>query len=225
VSSDKPTLFVKVEDRTQPDPELDDEADRLRWLGSAGIPCAAVIDEMHSLHHRWLLLSAVPGQDLASLALPPALIVKIMADALLRLHSLPSTSCPFDHRAEFRIKRAGLRMKYGMVDETDLDDERQGIPLEKLFEQLQAMRPATEDLVVTHGDACLPNLLADNSGFTGFVDCGRLGVADRHQDLALACRSIQYNLGEVWTAPFLEHYGISPDPDKLAFYRLLDEFF
>jgi aminoglycoside 3'-phosphotransferase-2 len=224
-SPDKPTLFVKVEDRPQPYPELDDEAERLQWLASTGTPCASVIDELGTRHHIWLMLSAVPGKDLASSALAPALIVKIMAAALRRLHSIPTHLCPFDHRAQFRITRAGERMKHGMVDEEDLDDEHKGIPLPELFDILQAMRPEKEDLVVTHGDACLPNLLAADNQFSGFIDCGRLGIADRHQDLALACRSIAYNLGEEWTGPFLAHYDIVPDPNKLRFYRLLDEFF
>ena len=45
------------------------------------------------------------------------------------------------------------------------------------------------DLVVCHGDACNPNfLLADDGNFTGYVDLGGLGVADRWADLAVASR-------------------------------------
>ena len=88
-----------------------------------------------------------------------------------------------------------------------------------------ATRPGVEDAVVTHGDACLPNLMLHGDAFAGFVDCGRLGVADRHQDLALACRSIRHNLGEPCVEPFFAAYGLAPDPARLAFYDLLDELF
>lgn len=78
---------------------------------------------------------------------------------------------------------------------------------------------------MTHGDACLPNFMLDGAAFTGFVDCGRAGVADRYQDLALICRSIEYELGAQWLAPFFRHYGLDTvDQARLNFYRLLDEF-
>ncbi|HEX2619173.1 MAG TPA: phosphotransferase, partial [Phototrophicaceae bacterium] len=91
-------------------------------------------------------------------------------------------------------------------------------------------RPTDEDLVFTHGDYCTPNILINPETLTttGLIDWGRAGIADRYQDLALAARSIDYNFGVDWIAPFFEAYGISSsevDETKVIFYKLLDEFF
>lgn len=91
--------------------------------------------------------------------------------------------------------------------------------------------PTDEDLVFTHGDFCLPNIILDRGTngdvrIAGLVDCGRAGIADRYQDIALAVRSIVYNFGDIWVAPFLESYGLpQPHEEKLRFFTLLDEFF
>lgn len=221
----RPALFAKTEP-TDPHGELPDEAARLRWLSANGIACPVVLAETREAGRDWLLLSAIPGRDLASSPhLDPDRIVEIAADALRALHQLDVAACPFDRRLERSIALAHARVRAGLVDEDDFDDERLGRSAVALFEELQEHRPHDEDLVVTHGDACLPNLIAEDGRFAGFVDCARAGVADRHQDLALAAWSIRHNLGGAWVAPFLSRYGGAVDPGRLAFYRLLDEFF
>lgn len=47
----------------------------------------------------------------------------------------------------------------------------------------------------------------------------------RGEDLALLARDIAGELGEAWLDPFFTDYGHAPDPEKLEFFRLLDEFF
>ena len=222
----KPAFFIKTEAADEL-AELPDEAARLRWLAASGIPCAPVLDLITSQQRHWLLLGAVPGTNL--LGVPPAQAIQVMADTLRRLHALDPRDCPFDHRAARRIERALARLAAGLVDEDDFDDDNAGLTAQQLAALLEAGRPAVEDLVVTHGDACLPNVLALDGACAGMIDCGRLGVADRHQDLALAVRDIGEELGGQWVEPFLARYfapgPVTFDLDRAAFYRLLDEFF
>ncbi|NEJ91466.1 APH(3') family aminoglycoside O-phosphotransferase [Rhizobium leguminosarum] len=221
-----PTLYLKVEQAALFG-ELADEAARLRWLKTSGLSCPDVVAEDSDGARNRLLINALPGSDLASASvLTPLARVELLAAALHDLHRLPIASCPFDHRLETRIVTAKARMQAGIVDETDFDETRLGKSADALFVELQGSKPSREDLVVTHGDACLPNFIASEDGFSGYIDCSRLGVADRYQDIALACRSIAHNFGEALVQPFLDRYGMpATDPARLDYYQLLDEFF
>ena len=221
----RPRLFVKAEKRG-PFDELADEAVRLAWLRSMGMPCPEILAHVVDEGGSRLVMTALPGFDLGSaVALPPATVVEIIAEALARLHRIDAASCPFDHRARRRVDLARARMMAGLVNEEDFDESRQGRSAAEWFEKLLTIVPEDEDLVVTHGDACLSNLMAEAGAFTGFLDVGRLGVADRHQDLALATRDIAADFGPEWVEPFLRRYGQNADPAKLDFFQLLDEFF
>ncbi|HWT62024.1 MAG TPA: APH(3') family aminoglycoside O-phosphotransferase [Ochrobactrum sp.] len=224
---EKEPLVLKIEP-TSTVGELADEAARLQWLATQDVVCPRIIHFEQEQDRSLLLMTRLPGADLASCVgnLPPDRIIEILAKALKQMHTIDPASCPFDHRLDMRIEDAHKRVIAGAVDEDDFDDDRAGQSAEDLFVELCSLKPASEDIVVTHGDACLPNFMADGDVFTGYIDCGRLGLADRHQDLALACWSIQYNLGEQWIKPFLDIYdGPAIDETKITFYRLLDEFF
>lgn len=221
----RPPLVLKVE-QAGPFDELGDEAERLEWLGKHGISCPRIVARGVHAQKTFLLMEAVEGVDLASSPLAAPEKVVLLAEALRRMHALDADACPFDHRIAARISIAKLRADADLIDVTDFDEERLGKTAEELFVELNARIPKEGKLVVTHGDACLPNIIVNEGRFAGFIDCSRLGVADPYQDLALTCRSIAFNLGEEWVQPFLDLYGIRrADPEKLDFYCLLDEFF
>jgi kanamycin kinase len=82
--------------------------------------------------------------------------------------------------------------------------------------------PPIDRLVVAHGDACVPNTLVDSRGrWTAHVDLGRLGLADRWADLAVASANLDANFGPGWQGEFFAAYGIARDEERIRFYREL----
>jgi kanamycin kinase len=80
--------------------------------------------------------------------------------------------------------------------------------------------PAVDQLVVCHGDACVPNTLVDADGrWVAHVDLGSLGVADRWADLAVASMSLGWNFGDGFEDEFFAAYGIERDELRIRFYR------
>ncbi|QNP74347.1 aminoglycoside 3'-phosphotransferase [Streptomyces roseirectus] len=202
-----PTLYAKT------GPEVPEETERLRWLTGTGIPVPAIV----ASDERWLVTEAVEG-------VPADDAPEALADLARALHALPAATCPFDRRLDTTTDEARRRVRDGLVRLDDLEEEYTGWSGERLLAELERTRPVVEDLVVCHGDLCPDNVLVDprTGRVSGVIDVGRLGVADRHADLALVLRELTGGRG--WR--FLEAYGAGRvDEERLAYYVLLDEFF
>lgn len=230
--SGAPTFYLKTA-ALAAELRLDEEAERLRWMKARALPVPAVREYGHTDHAEYLLLDEVTGVAASDPTwrrfLPE--VVTALGEGLAWLHRTPIADCPFDHRLAQQVRDACRRTATGRVREDDFDDERAGRGATDLLTELLTSVPEGEDLVFSHGDFSLPNVVLDRAPdgrlhIAGLVDCGRAGVADRHQDLALAVRSITHDLGRGWVAPFFRAYGFPhPQPERLRFYTLLDEFF
>lgn len=211
------------------------ERRRIEWLAGTGIPGPSVVDWSTSDDGATLVMTAVPGvpaSDLDSgtlLRAWPSLI-----GMLRRLHELPAADCPFERSLTTMFGIAEDVVRRDAVIPEFLVEDQQGRPYGELLADLRtelAERLAQEprDLVVCHGDACLPNFMVDPDTLTctGLIDLGRLGTADRHVDLSL----LQANARETWEGDdghranrlLADLYGPDRiDPARMTFYLHLD---
>lgn len=154
--------------------------------------------------------------------------VQKAAAAMRWIHSISIDDCPLDRRLDAKLGKAWENIQKNLVDAADFEDEHQGKTLTDIYEELQSERPEDEDLVFTHGDLCLPNIILNGGEVAGFIDLDCAGVADRYQDIALFERSLRHNCRvEIdFEAEFCPAYGIAQiDRRKLDYYRKLDELF
>jgi aminoglycoside phosphotransferase len=224
-AKDRNSLYLKIDCRNSAH-SLALEKLKLDWLKNR-LPVPEALLFAENEKHEYLLISEISGADASDASMKKNLpqTIKELVNGLNLIHQLHIAECPFDGRLACKIGLARERMINGLVDEQDFDAERLGRTAEDLFEELIRTMPPDEDLVFTHGDYCLPNIIFNNGNLNGFVDWAGAGVADRYQDIALLTRSVSFNFGKNWEERVFEIYGIEPDWKKINFYRLLDEFF
>lgn len=176
--------------------DLHREVTRLRWLHGRH-PVPHVLDAGDADGGHWFLTAAICAESAVAdrWRLDPERAVGAIAVGLRRLHSLPVASVPATWDSWATREPPAL-----------------------------GRRPATDALVVVHGDACAPNTLLDSDGhFVANVDLGNVALADRWADLAIASMSLKWNYGPGWDSRFFAAYGTPPDPARLSYYRALWE--
>ena len=210
-------FFVKwVPPGAPTDPAV--EAAKLRWA-AAYTP----VPEVLGIGPDWIKTRALPGESAISprwVADPMRAATAIGAGLRAMHDTLPVETCPWTWAAHDRVRRA-VESQGGGPAETHWHPVHQAITLTEGLARLADV-PEVDQLVVCHGDPCAPNtLIGDDGRWTGHVDLAALGVADRWADLAVATWSTEWNYGPGFEEALLDAYGIAPDPERTAYYRLL----
>jgi len=199
------------------------EIDRLRWAAQF-VTVPRVLAEGGDSSGAWVLTAALSGENAVTdrWRSDPATAVRAIGRGLRDLHErLPVGDCPFSWSTESRLADITQRAAAGHLDPARWQEEHRGLGLDEALRRAFDA-PTPDMLVVCHGDACAPNtLIADDGTCCGHVDLGSLGIADRWADLAVATWSTQWNYRTGWERTLLDAYGVAPDVERLAYYRLL----
>jgi streptomycin 3"-kinase len=215
--------------------ELAAERDRSLWINQTTIPSAPVLDWRETDAGACLVTQAVPGVPASELDAPalrrawPSVALAVRA-----LHDLLTDRCPFDRTLARTMPLARASVAEDRVIVGFLPASLQRTPPIQILEQIEAELPARlaqerTELVVCHGDLCLPNVLVDprSARVKAFVDLGRLGKADPYGDIALLLATARESWSDQAMARRAEQqfagiYGTELDPDRQDFYLRLD---
>jgi streptomycin 3"-kinase len=215
--------------------ELAAERDRSVWINQTAIPSAPVLDWRETDAGACLVTQAVLGApanelDVAALRRAwPSIAVTVRA-----LHDLATDRCPFGRGLSQMMTLARARVAEGRVVADFLPKALQRTPPTQILETIEAELPVRlaeerTELVVCHGDLCLPNILLDpaTGQVKALLDLGRLGTADPYGDIALLLATAR----ETWSdgamarradQEFADLYGTELDPERQDFYLRLD---
>lgn len=222
--NDEISYYLKIQPSFQ---GLEKEKNIMEWLQQkVSVPKKMFFKPHNNFHY--LLMTEIEGEMLCSdyFLNNPKESVRLLADGIKMLQSIPIQNCPYDNSLEIKLKVALCNIENNLVDKDDWEnDNRFKTPME-LLDYLKENQPKETVLSFTHGDYCLPNIFGKGDKISGFIDLGRGGIADIYQDIALCVRSLKHNYkAEEYTDLFFKNLGIEPNWEKIAYYILLDELF
>ena len=210
----------------------------MRWLDGK-LPVPKVLCYESDAEYQYLLMSRVAGKmscDSYCMNHPEELIAGL-AEAMRMLWSVDIADCPRRRDPDTELKEAAYRIENHLIDMDNVEPSTFGKSgfkdPEDLLRWLENNRPNYEP-VLSHGDLCLPNVFLDHGRVSGLIDLGNTGIGDRWKDIALCYRSLRWNsegaygsrvYPDIRSEMLFDALGITPDPDKLRYYILLDELF
>ena len=208
----------------------------MRYLqGKLEVPRIIAADKAGDM--RYLLMSRIPGRYLCAEDIldDQEELAMLVAQALRRMWQVDITGCPTDRSLNVKFREIEEGLLLGTITKEYARQEETYGPggfssPAALFDWLVKKRP-DEQLALSHGDFCLPNVFCDNQGITGYIDLGCAGMADPWVDIEQVLWSMWANTtgqfgGKV--RPFdrrllFDALNMELDEEKLRYYSLLSE--
>ena len=167
VSSDTASYYLKIETAAG---ELEEEYQKTRWLqGKLEVPGILYFGEENK--NKYMLLTEINGKILCDKEhiRNPEAAIKLLAEGLVKLGGVDTDSCPFDNRLEKKLEKAAENVRLNRVNMTDWEETTKFSNPESLLNYLYKNRPPENEVIFTHGDYCLPNIMAELGEITGFI--------------------------------------------------------
>lgn len=216
--------------------EARNEIQAMQWLsGQLSVP--KIISYESKGSNSYLLMTKTKGRMACDKVFMnnPEKLTEILGKALKELWKVDISNCPLDWTLNKKLQAAEYAVENDLVNIENAEPETFGVngftDARELLQWLTKHRPA-EELVLSHGDFCLPNIFIAKDDTISFIDLGRTGISDKWCDIALCYRSLKDNYnGRYMTEEYpefdpnllFEKIGIEPNWEKIQYYTLLDE--
>lgn len=226
--------ILKVQKNTK---EAENEYRMMQWLNGR-LPVPKVYAHDVQGDTSYLLMSKCRGEMscVEKYMLNPVLQTEMLAKGLKNLWTVDISDCPADWSLRFKLEEARFNVEHDLVDVENTEPGTFGengfADPEALLDWLYRNQPE-EELVLSHGDFCLPNIFFDDT-IIQYIDLGRTGIADKWCDIALCYRSLSHNYdgkygGQSYSGLddmlLFQKLGLTPNWEKIRYYILLDELF
>lgn len=199
----------------------------LNWLkGKLSVPEIVLFDENNN--YEYLITEALPGEMICSdyYENNPEEALKIIKEAFDNLYSIDISTCPFNVSIDYKLNLVQKNVENNLIKKENISKkvlDKYKSP-ENILNYLKNNK-FKEELCFSHGDISLPNIFALNYKFSGFIDVGECGIADKWFDLAICEKSIKRNFGDKYVSKFYETLNIIPDRKKIEYYLLMMELY
>lgn len=206
---------------------LTKEYNALKWLyGKLPVPEIILYDD--ESENEYLITKAITGEMVCSekYLKEPNMAIKIIKEAFDSIYSIDISDCPLDVSNHYKLSLVKRNVECKLVKDSNLTEEtiKKFGSVEGLLKYL-IDNQFEEELCFSHGDTSLPNVFGLNDRFSGFIDVGECGIADKWFDLAICEKSIIRNFGEQYVSKFYEELSIIPDRKKIEYYLLMMELY
>jgi aminoglycoside phosphotransferase len=203
------------------------EAEKLKYFSFLKIPQIISYEENDC---GIITMSKIKGQMLKEDAYlnDCNLLYKVFCEVFNYLYSFNLIDCIYVNTFEMELENIRKNYNNAKINKDDL--KKVGFSSKKeALNYLERNKPE-EEFVLSHGDLCLPNVFAIGDQFSGFVDCGRMGIADKYVDIVDCCESLYHNFYGIFSSgrfsgydedDFFNAINVKKDKEKIHYIKTL----